>query len=361
MGLALWAGLWLNLNTGFWNFDHPASLSDWLLFIRAAFPFVALPVALFVLQRRRKVRIPSRARPHGSFWSTACSLHWLPSFRREHGGPVYWATAFLATIFVAWTVIDRRDPVKSVRRLLIITWVGTFIVAAIIAHQASGAIFGQYATGYGVVMKETEGLSRSSGVARWAAVPGLVCLIRAYHTRRPYLMGVYLGLAAIAFFIVYRMQSRGAVFGAVAALLFALLTSSRMRRYALPFAIAAIATILLIDSPATVSQKVTEYLERGQSKQEFMSMSGRTRAYNKGIVAIQQAPLFGYGQWADREIIHEHVHNTYLAALLDAGFAAAFRTSSPGSPAGCSTSNCKAEICGSIPKIAFICLKPEPS
>ncbi|HWA96668.1 MAG TPA: O-antigen ligase family protein [Terracidiphilus sp.] len=316
--LALWACLWSNLNTGYWNFNHPGSISDWLLFLRAALPFIALPAAILVLQRRRKFGLPQNAPSrlllvYGLFSALAAFFAPAPL------PSLYWATAFVATIFVAWSVIDRRDPVRSVRELLIVTWIAAFIVAAIIAHQASGAIFGEYATGYGVVLKETEGLSRSSGVARWAAVPGLVCLVRAYHTRRKALMAAYLGLSGVAFFIVYRMQSRGAVFGAAAALAFALLTSSRMRRYALPFAIAAVATILLVDSPATVSQNVTEYLERGQSKQEFMSMTGRTRAYDKGIQAIKESPLFGYGQWADREVIHEHVHNTYLAALMDAG------------------------------------------
>jgi O-antigen ligase len=232
---------------------------------------------------------------------------------------LYWSITFLATILAAWTFIDARDPVGSTRQLLLVTWVGAFIVAAIIAHQSSNVIFGSGASGYGSIMSATEGLSRSSGVARWAAVPGLVCLIRAYHTRRPILIAMFLGFAAIAFFIVYRMQSRGAVFGSVAALLFALVISSRMRRYALPFAILAIAVILLVDSPATVSDKITTYLERGQTEEAFISMTGRTRAYNHGMAAFKDSPLFGYGQWADRLIIHEHVHNSYLSALMNAG------------------------------------------
>ena len=29
-------------------------------------------------------------------------------------------------------------------------------------------------------------------------------------------------------------------------------------------------------------------------------MTGRTRAYEHGIAAFEDAPFFGYGQWGDR-------------------------------------------------------------
>jgi O-antigen ligase len=105
----------------------------------------------------------------------------------------------------------------------------------------------------------------------------------------------------------------------VAALAFALIIESRMRRYTLPFAILTVVIILFLDSPATVSDRVTTYLERGQSREEFLSMTGRTRAYQKGLTAFEDAPMLGRGQWTDRLIIHEHVHNSYLQALLNAG------------------------------------------
>jgi O-antigen ligase len=115
------------------------------------------------------------------------------------------------------------------------------------------------------------------------------------------------------------MQSRGAIFGSIAAMVFVLLVSSRMRRYALPFATLAIVLIFLLDSPATVSGRVASYLERGQTREQFLSMTGRTRAYEHALTAFQDAPIFGRGQWADRMIIHEHVHNSYLQALLNGG------------------------------------------
>jgi O-antigen ligase len=230
-----------------------------------------------------------------------------------------WSISFLATILAAWTFVDRGDSMESARQLLLVTWVATFIVAAIIGYQARNAVFSSAVSGYGIVEGELRGLSRSSGVARWAAVPGLVCLVRAYHTRRPSLIAFYLFAAAVSFYIVYRMQSRGAVFGAAAALLFVLLVSSRMRRYALPFAVVAFVVILLLDPSGTVSNHLNRYLQRGETREDFLSMTGRTRAYEHGVAAFQDAPFFGYGQWADRLTIGEHVHNSFLQALLNGG------------------------------------------
>ena len=316
--LILWVCLCLNLNTGFWNIQPPSSAGDWQNLIRAVLPFAVLPAACLLLLSRRNLHLPRNAPSrlllaYGAFATLATIFSPQPLWS------LYWSIAFFATILVAWTFVDRRDPVESARQLLQVTWVATFIVAAIVGYQARNSIFGEAASGYGAVVGDLNGLSRSSGVARWAAVPGLVCLVRAYHTRRLSLVAFFLGVAAVSFFIVYRMQSRGAIFGAVAALLFALLVSSRMRRYALPFAAVAIVVICLLDSPAVLSNQVATYLERGQSREEFVSMTGRTRAYEHGLAAFQDAPLFGRGQWADRLVIGEHVHNSFLQALLNGG------------------------------------------
>ena len=155
--------------------------------------------------------------------------------------------------------------------------------------------------------------------SRMAAVPGLVCLIRAFHGRRILYFPIYFGIAVIAFYIVYRMQSRGAVFGSVAALLFCLIVGSRLRKYALPFALIATIALLILDTPATMSDQVNQYVLRGQSKEQFRSMTGRTRAYENAVVAFEETPLLGRGQWTDRLVIKEHVHNSYLQALLNGG------------------------------------------
>ena len=315
--LVLWVCLWCNLNTGFYNIGFANSAYEWQLSIRAALPFVVLPAAGFLLLRRRKLHLPKNA-PSRLLMVYGVFATFASIFSPDPMAALYWSLPFLATMLAAWTFVDRANPLEPARQLLEVTWVATFIIAAIIGYQARNSVFGEVVSGYGV-LGELNGLSRSSGVARWAAVPGLVCLVRAYHTRRYSHIAFFLGVAAVSFFIVYRMQSRGAVFGSIAALLFTLLISSQMRRYALPFAALAIVVILVLDSPGSVSNRVTTYLVRGQTREQFLSMTGRTHAYQLGLAAFQDAPLFGRGQWADRIVIHTHVHNSYLQALLNGG------------------------------------------
>lgn len=315
--MILWVCLWCNLNTGFWNIRVTNNPSGWLTMVRAVLPFGVLPIATFMLLRRRKLHLPSQSPSrylllYGAIAALAAMFSPKPMWS------LYWSCAFLATIAAAWSAVDCANSLDAARRLLQATWVATFIVAVIIGYQARGTVFSSVASAYNI-LNDLNGLSRSSGVARWAAVPGLVCLIRAYYTRRRGLISFYLASSAVCFFIVYRMQSRGAVFGALAALVFAFLVSSKLRRYALPFAGAAIVMVLIVESPTTVSNRVSAYIERGQGKTEFYSMTGRTRAYALGVAAFEDAPFLGRGQWTDRLVINEHIHNSLLQALLNAG------------------------------------------
>jgi O-antigen ligase len=235
----------------------------------------------------------------------------------------YWSITYLATILTAWTFVDGRAPVESARTLLLITWVATFLVAAYLGKSSSTMIFGHAVSAYNHPETGLDKLSRASGVARWAAVPGLVCVVRAFYSRRAVPIAIYLAIASVCFFIVFRMQSRGAVFGSVAALALILIVSTRMRRYALPFVLISTAFLFLLESPGVISETISGYLMRGQSQELFDSLSGRTRAYEHGIMAFEDAPIFGRGQWTDRLVIYEHVHNSFLQALLNGGIVGA--------------------------------------
>jgi O-antigen ligase len=77
--------------------------------------------------------------------------------------------------------------------------------------------------------------------------------------------------------------------------------------------------LFLLESPGVISERVSDYLMRGQTQELFESMSGRTQIYEHGVTAFQDAPIFGRGQWTDRLVFYEHVHNSFLQALLNAG------------------------------------------
>lgn len=320
LAVLLWVAMWTNLNTGFWNIQTPSNLSEWTTLLRAVMPFAVLPVAAVALIiRRPPIRLTS---PSGLLFAYGIFATIATVFSPAPQASYYWSLAFLATILAAWTFIERRNPIESIRLMLYATWAGTFIVAAIVAYQGRNSLFGSASTAYGII-GAMNGLTRSSGVARWAAVPGLVCIVRAFHARRIALIAFYLGVATVAFFIVYRVQSRGAVFGAFAALIFIVLVSSRMRRYALSFATVAIVALVLLESPEMLSSRISTYLYRGQNTQQFQSMTGRTHSWRDGLQAFDASPIFGYGQWADRITIGQHVHNSYLSAMLNSGIVGA--------------------------------------
>lgn len=319
VALVLWGCLWLNLNTGFWNIGVPASLTDLITVVRSLVAFAVLPIGVLVVADANKTFKLASLSPSRMLFVYGLIAILASAFSPNPWIAFYWGVAFLAAILAAWTFVCVDTPVTASRLMLQITWAVTFVVAAIITYTGRGAIFSQQESAYWTISQETSGLVISSGVARWAAVPALVCLLRVYHTRRPLLIGFYLSGAAVAFYIIYKMQSRGAVFAAAAAIAFTMIAANRLRKFALPFLIFGGLALLIIEPSDNISSRVGTYLRRGQTEDQFRSMSGRTRAYKLAMDAIADAPILGRGNWSDRMVIGEHSHNSYIQALLNAG------------------------------------------
>ena len=145
--LLLWACLWLNLNTGFWNIQAPHSLDEWQLLGRAILPFAVLPVAGLLFLNRRKLNLPSFSPSqllmiYGLLAAIASVLSPHPTWS------LYWSLTFLATIAAARTFATAHSPVPSARQMLQVTWAVMAVVAAIIAYMARGLIYGSAASAY---------------------------------------------------------------------------------------------------------------------------------------------------------------------------------------------------------------------
>jgi O-antigen ligase len=158
-------------------------------------------------------------------------------------------------------------------------------------------------------------MSRSSGVARFAAVPGIVAFAMLFYGRSKWR---FLWLLPFGLFtgMIVAMQSRGGLFGFAAALgLVFVLHKGRILWIILMVVVLGLAVTL----DEALPEKVSEYVRRGQSAEGLYSMTGRTRAWDNAIDAFGNSPLIGRGHWADRFVIGEHVHNAPLQALLSAG------------------------------------------
>ena len=51
----------------------------------------------------------------------------------------------------------------------------------------------------------------------------------------------------------------------------------------------------------------------------LITLTGRTIVWEDGFELIKDRPLLGYGFHADRLVLREHMHNTYLHGILQTG------------------------------------------
>lgn len=319
----MWLALWSAINTGPWNLDDLfsgglASINA----LRAAAPMITLVLGGFYLLSVRPSPLARPTAPEALFWlyglaMLASSLAIDPWFRWG-----YWALSFLAVPMVLRAYLVGGDPLQRIVRLNYLTWATACVVLAVLVFVARDALF-EAETGYGVVNRvggvAGGAMSRSSGMARFAAIPALLAFVAFWRIR-----GLRSRLVATAVFaasvtLVWHLQSRGAIFSLLAALAFVMLFMGKVPRM--------IGVVLLVVSisggmelvPQETRKQVVEHVTRGEGVQAFRSMSGRDRIWRKTWRAIERQPWLGYGPQSDRRIIRENVQNGFLYAWLSAG------------------------------------------
>jgi O-antigen ligase len=319
--------MWANLNTGFWNIETPTTLNEWQLLIRAGIPYLSLPLGLVLLCISQDKLPVMKASPNGFLLFYGGIAAFATVFSPQPEFSYYWSLNFLAAILCTWLMVKQQAFWLSARQLIEATWVICFVAFVILSYQGRGSLFGASSENAYNVNVELHDLSRSSGVGRWAAIPGLVFLLRAFISSGFKVKIAYFGAALFCFYVVYRVQSRGALFGVLGAILFAFLAN---RKFQGRFAVLLISVILAASiygsvapdsNPEDFGKSFNRYVHRGQSDEEFRSMTGRTRAYRHGLAAFWGSPFVGSGQWTDRlnPDIGEHIHNSFLQSLLNGG------------------------------------------
>ncbi len=323
----LWIALWFSINTGPHMLRRPPA--NWLQAAhaaRAALPLVVLILAGLAAQTRR--RAPWIA-PSLRLWTVygllglAAGLMWPSSLRRpDLFSPVYWALAYLAVPAAARLFLNDPDGLTQVSRLNRLSWIISTLFFVTLVLMARGALIegrGLEASGYGVTSRVTSvagmPMSRASGVARFAAVPGILAFVMVCKRRGAGRWLWTIPLAA-SLAIVYVMQSRGATVSMLAAMLFALFAGGPQRRHLGVFLVLGLALALGFN---LIPQEIMDHLLRRETVARAGLLTGRHRAWQAAIGPILQSPIWGWGFQADRLLIAEHVHNTHLYALLTAG------------------------------------------
>lgn len=318
--LALWAALFLNLNTGPWLIEELSSLSDVVTFLRvyAAVP-VLLVAALLVLVGHRPLGWKTPLGLLGLYGSVALLAGVAASPDPEKA--TYWSIAFLATVATCAAMVTDKNSAKCIPWLLRATWAATIVICFGVIYLAPRSIF--YDKSAYFIEREVQGQIISSGVARWAAVAALVALVHALTVRGRLIRMLLWAFAIFELWIVYRTQSRGALFGTVAAV-FLLLACNKATRILALCAILIFVPVLLIFGRSTLQfgnaeEAAWSYVKRGSTDEKVMTLSGRTAYWRSGWSAFLGAPTFGRGQWSDRLLRIGHIHNAFLQALLNGG------------------------------------------
>jgi len=328
------AMVWLGIDTGPWELrKEPAGLLGWVHAIRTVFPIIVLLFATLVLigKKKRTGRVfsaPVRLwLVYGLVGLFACLMSPYPL------DAAYWAVAYLSVFAAIKLFLDGPDILERAVYLNYLSWFITTVVLVFLYVMARHVMFVQTPlglSGYGYInimptIVEMS-MSRSTGMARFAAIPGIVSFVFLWRGggRKRIL---WLALFAFSAVLVYLMQSRGAFFGFASALAFVMLFLGNRTRIIGAVLLTFFLIFLYSDAiPARVVDNVTAFILRGQDVDELKEMTGRTVTWDLGWEEVKRSPVIGWGFQSDRFLLGQHAHNAYLYALMTAGFvgAAAF-------------------------------------
>jgi len=320
---ALWIALWFSINTGPWVLQRgPASLVAWLHAVRAFFPHVVLLMALcYVLvspYRSGLLRLPVSLKLwlfYGMVGLFSCVLSPSPVYA------AYWALAYLGAIAGIAAYLKGRDPVERARQANYLSWLTCTAFLLTMTYLAREALFADPHSGYGVLGRQGTLLgmpmSRSTGLARFAAVPGIVGLGYALCRRGAHrvLGGLVFAVSFGAF--IYYLQARGSIFGfAGAAVVVMVLTGVRGRLLLLGIGLAAVGALFFHG----LAPEIWAHVTRGDTSwAELSRLTGRPDYWRAGYKVFLGSPFIGVGPWGDRMMAAGEVHNTWIAALIYGG------------------------------------------
>ena len=195
--------------------------------------------------------------------------------------------------------------------------VGMLILArdVLMAPGADDSAYGlinrfQAAHGYGI--------ARETGLSRMAAIPAIISLallLSGRGWRRWASVSVFLA----SVYVIWIMQSRGALFSFAGALFFVILFGQKRGRGAITFlSFVALVAIFLLTLSQSELLDLWMHATRGTGVEGFATASGRYDIYSELLDKWMESPLFGYGPQADR-LYAENAQNAVLYALLCGG------------------------------------------
>jgi O-Antigen ligase len=311
LSLALWSLAWGGVFTGLYNLVPFPSLHDPMAVfqaVRALFPAAAAYVCvLWALASRARFRFGGTTLGFLVYYGAlglAASIFTSP----DTATALYWGSAYVSPLLVAWFVVERPEPLPILRAILRLN--GAIIVALMVAVLPEAYRFGFGRSTRFEIYRMPLGLGevRANGVGRYALIVLIIAgvsLVTSASKKRL----LWLPLVVPALFILMQTQSRSSLLGlAVAGVLFVLIRGFNLR-----FLVAGpVAAYAIWTSGITWRAK--------GALSSLVFLTGRDTTWHKGLDKIAESPFFGWGFHADRLLLNEeHMHNSYLHAGIQAG------------------------------------------
>ena len=311
LALVLWGLAWGGVFTGPYNLDPWPPLSDPFAFFQGVRALLPVAAAYFCLlwALAAKVRFRFGLTALGLFVAYG-AIGFIASilYSPETVTALYWASAYLAPLLVAWFIIERPEPLPVLRAIERANVAVILALMVILLPEAYRFGFG-HSTRFEIYqMPFGLGEVRANGVGRYAVIVLIaagVSLVSSASKKRL----LWLPVVVPALFLLMQTQSRSSLLGlAVASALFVVVRGLNLR-----FLIAgpAVAYVIYVSG--------VTWRARG-ALSSLVFLTGRDTTWQKGLARIGESPLFGWGFHADRLLLNkEHMHNSYLHAGMQAG------------------------------------------
>jgi len=324
--MALWTLDWAAINTGPWNLrSNDGSFVGLTTAVRAALPLVLCAITIFGVLRGLSSR---RSWVEKGFWIYGIVMTLACTGADEWFGQAYWGFAFLGALGVCQLVVSRPNRLAALERLNWLSWMITTAVLVGLLFLARDVLMapGADASAYGLINRYQDvhgyGMARETGLSRMAAIPSIISLVffvSASGWRKWASVPVFLASA----YIIWIMQSRGALFAFAGAFLFVIPFGHKKGRGMVWVAAFVVGSALLL---LTASQEQLNalwgHITRNEGIDGIESASGRFDIYADLLGHWMDSPILGYGPQADR-LFNWNAQNALVYALLCSGIVGA--------------------------------------
>lgn len=312
----LWFFVWGGMFSGIYNIQSPRFLADPLSFIqgaRAVLPIFAVYISLLWIFSHR-ARFPFGKSSLGLFFYYAL-IGLIFSFLLSPSTivAVYWGIAYLSPFLVIWITMEHKDYLRFLSKLIYINYVVFIIVTLSVLPEAWKIASGELRFTQFYNLPFHLGQIRSNGVGRFALVVIIVSFVR-FISQTSWKRFFWLVLVLPSLFLLAQTQSRTSLLGlAVASLLFVYLKSVDLRFLVVGPVVSYVIWI------SGIRWRVHGDIKR------LLYLTGRENTWEQGLAQMKQTPFVGWGFHGDRLTLPmEHMHNSYLHALIQSGFLGAF-------------------------------------